>query len=480
MNEIDDLIVQCAGIYIEAVSDEFSKTTGDSLYVVIEMINRSNTNVTLSGLSSNLLVTDELWEKSLNENEKLEEEIGFVIPKTPISQPYWLAEEVTMGYNKVTDQQLRGTPENKASISFKLYINVEGELIPYEFPLIYKWNDPVDGESYRPFIISPDVTVNIDQPIFLFSDKKSQLMELTLKAGKDNQSGTIEVKSPDGWELSYIRPYKLTLKGEELKVRVSLTPKSGAKDGQLKIRLNNKPARSMNAIEYDHIPTQVWYPESESKLVYVDIQKTGEKIGYVMGAGDVVPDALKNIGYHVDILEEGDMSLSNLKQYDAILIGIRYFNVDERSPFVMPKLLDYVKAGGNLIVQYNTRHRMKTQDFCPFPITLSRDRVTEEDAQVKFLSRSHPVLNTPNKLSEADFDNWVQERGLYFPSEWDEKYQTVLSWHDTGDTPKDGSLLIAKYGEGNYVYTGISFFRELPAGVPGAYRLLVNLISLGQ
>jgi hypothetical protein len=169
-----------------------------------------------------------------------------------------------------------------------------------------------------------------------------------------------------------------------------------------------------------------------------------------------------------------------LKQYDAILIGIRYFNVDERSPFVMPKLLDYVKAGGNLIVQYNTRHRMKTQDFCPFPITLSRDRVTEEDAQVKFLSRSHPVLNTPNKLSEADFDNWVQERGLYFPSEWDEKYQTVLSWHDTGDTPKDGSLLIAKYGEGNYVYTGISFFRELPAGVPGAYRLLVNLISLGQ
>ncbi|MFT7670997.1 MAG: hypothetical protein ACI8X5_003712, partial [Planctomycetota bacterium] len=146
----------------------------------------------------------------------------------------------------------------------------------------------------------------------------------------------------------------------------------------------------------------------------------------------------------------------------------------------MPALLEYCRSGGTLVLQYNTRHALKTESFSPYPITLSRDRVTEEDAAVRFLAPEHAVLNQPNKLTPADFDGWVQERGLYFPSAWDEAYQAILSWNDRGEEPKDGSLLVAAYGEGFYVYSGISFFRELPAGVPGAYRLLVNLLSLGH
>ena len=208
------------------------------------------------------------------------------------------------------------------------------------------------------------------------------------------------------------------------------------------------------------------------------MKKSGEKIGYLLGAGDVVPEALANIGYNVDLLTETDLNLDNLKQYDAILTGVRFFNVNERSPYIATKLMKYVENGGNLVVQYNTRHRMKTQDFGPYPIQLSRDRVTEENAQVTFLASEHRVLNYPNKIKLKDFDNWVQERGLYFPDKWDDKYEAILSWHDKDEDAKEGSLLIAQYGKGTYVYTGISFFRELPAGVPGAYRLLVNLISL--
>jgi hypothetical protein len=221
-------------------------------------------------------------------------------------------------------------------------------------------------------------------------------------------------------------------------------------------------------------------PQAKARLVFVDLKTKGKNIGYFNGAGDKIPEALTNIGYKVDDLAESELELSNLVKYDAIVVGIRAVNVNDRFGFVAPKLLEYVKNGGTLIYQYNTRHQLKTDDFAPFPLKLSKDRVTEEDAAVTFLKPEHEVLNSPNKITQADFEGWVQERGLYFPSEWDEKYDAILSWHDKNETAKEGSLLVAKYGKGYYVYTGISFFRELPAAVPGAYRLFVNLISLGN
>jgi hypothetical protein len=218
--------------------------------------------------------------------------------------------------------------------------------------------------------------------------------------------------------------------------------------------------------------------DAQVQLNVMDIKKAGNLVGYMEGAGDEIPKALTLVGYQVEILKEAD--LDNIAKYDAIVLGIRALNTNERMDFIMPKLLEYVKNGGNLILQYNTNHRLETNNFSPYPLKLSRDRVTDETAEITFLAPEHAVLNSPNKITKADFDNWVQERGLYFPNEWSADFTPILACNDPGEKSLEGALLVAKYGKGNYIYTGLSFFRELPAGVPGAYRLLVNLISLGN
>jgi LmbE family N-acetylglucosaminyl deacetylase len=478
VQDIENLMLQTQGIYIETVASQYSAAQGDSVEVTFELLGRNSYNPTfLSKLESPQL---EFQKRRDTFSDKQFRTIKIAVNDLPISQPYWLAKEGTLGTYNVTDQNLIGLPENNSAVSFTATYGYKWVKQQTEVPLVYKWNDPVKGEMYRPFVITPAVTANVSQPINLFSTKEPRQVEITLKAHSDNQEGWIAAMAPKGWKVDYDKIFSLAKKGDEQKVILTITPGERNQNGPIKIKISGKTARAINTITYDHIPTQVWFPESEINLIYVDVKTKSKKIGYVVGAGDLVPDALQNIGYQVDLLTEADLELANLKQYDAILTGIRFFNVDERSPYMAPKLMEYVKQGGNLIVQYNTRHRMKTQDFGPYPITLSRDRVTEEDSEVKFLAADHPVMNSPNKITQADFDNWVQERGLYFPSEWDEKYTPLLSWHDKDETPKEGALLVAKYGKGNYAYTGISFFRELPAGVPGAYRLLVNLIEMSH
>lgn len=476
IKDVDRLLTHISGLYVEAVASDFSAAKGDSIEVTLEYISRNGKNLELKNVRNDALGVNLPFE-----DEEQQFQTFKVAPKNiQITQPYWLAKEGSLGTYNVTDQNLIGLPENDPAVSFEVtYVSDDEELI-VDIPLVYKWNDPVKGEMYRPFVITPRVTANISQPTYLFSNQSSQQIEVTLKAHTNNQTGRFAAILPMGWKATYEDGFTLERKGDEYKVVITLTPEDRPQNGNLEIILNGTKAKAMNTISYDHIPTQVWFPDSKTKLVYVDVQTKTKKIGYIAGAGDLVPEALRNIGYQVDLLNESDLDIENLKQYGAILTGIRFFNVNERSPFMAPKLMEYVNGGGNLIVQYNTRHRMKTQEFGPYPITLSRDRVTEEDAEVSFLAESHPVLNYPNKITPKDFDRWVQERGLYFPSEWDKNYTPILSWHDKGEPARNGSLLVTEFGKGNYVYTGISFFRELPAGVPGAYRLLVNLIELGN
>lgn len=470
---IENLFLQISGTYIEAVANEYSAAEGDSVEVTFEFVGRRGYNLNLQSIENQKLKIQENFGISKQQFQK----VTIAIKDLPLSQPYWLDKEGTLGTYNVTDQSLIGLPENNPAITFTAtygFKNTE----QIEIPLVYKWNDPVKGELYRPFVIAPKVTANVKQPSYLFSCDKEQLVEITLKSHSDNQKGFITIASKNGWEINYNGQYNLAKKGDEVKILAIVKPKENPMNGPIEITINGKNAQAINTITYDHIPTQVWFPKSEINLVYIDVKTKSKKIGYITGAGDLVPDALLNIGYEVDLLTEADLEQENLRQYDAILTGIRFFNVNERSPYMAPKLMEYVNQGGNLIVQYNTRHRMKTQNFGPYPIILSRNRVTEEDAEVTFLDADHPVLNAPNKLTPVDFDNWVQERGLYFPNEWDKKYTPLLSWHDKNEPARDGSLLVAKYGKGHYTYTGISFFRELPAGVPGAYRLLVNLIEM--
>ncbi len=483
--EVDRLIQACAGLYVEAIAEDYWAAPGETVSVQIEVVARSGGEIQWSGLEVLGTKAAEQVQERLPANQRLERVLSFPVSATMAQEgPYWLKETGTLGTYRVDDPELIGTPENEPDVSIALTFQMEGQNLTIEVPVAYKWNDPVHGERWRPFVVCPPVFVNFQEPSQIFAGPSSKPVALTVKAVEPGFQGRLELDCPEGWSLHPSSfPLSFTSKGEEQTVVVTVTATEAAQPFDLRARVVRGEEvydRSLREIDYDHIPTQIHMPVAQSRMVFVELARKGQRIGYVPGAGDTIPEALRNVGYTVDGLQEADLTTENLARYDAIITGIRLLNVDERIGFSMPKLLEYCENGGTLVLQYNTRHALKTDTFSPFPITLSRDRVTEEDAEVRFLQPDHPVLNTPNQLTQADFDGWVQERGLYFPSEWAPEYDAVLSWNDQGESPKDGSLLVAKYGKGHYVYTGISFFRELPAGVPGAYRLLVNLLSLGH
>ena len=489
--EIDELIKQCAGLFIEAKANSFSATNGDSVEVEFEIIARSFDGLKLKRMV-NIQQTKvgEHFQKNQIEELNLPLQINkpttfkrkFLIKDLVISQPYWLAKEGTLGTYTVDDQLMIGVPENFPALSFSMDIELEGFELNYFVPVIYKQNDPVKGETYRPFVITPPAFLTIEKSVYVFSSYFEKEIEVVVKSQTNNNTGEVNFSVPKGWTVSPASiKVDLTKKGEEHRIKVKVAPTKTAENGSFtaSITIDDKTySNSLRLIEYDHIPTQTYMPEAKAQLSFIPITKTGAKVGYVVGAGDLVPDALREIGYEVVELTESDLLPERLKHYQAIVMGIRALNTIDRADFYMKSLLEYTYNGGNLIIQYNTSHQIKAEKFAPFALKVGRDRVTDEHSEVRFLQPNHKVLNAPNKLTAADFENWAQERGLYFPSEWDENYQTILSMNDKGEKPKDSSLLIAKYGKGNYIYTGISFFRQLPEGVPGAYRLLVNLISL--
>jgi len=491
LSEIDELIKHCAGLFIEAKANSFSATNGDSVEVEFEFVARS-----FDGLKLKRMVNIQSAKVSDNHQKFQIEELNlplqinkpttfkrkFFINDLTISQPYWLAKQGTLGTYAVDDQLMIGVPENFPALSFSIDLELEGFELNYFVPVIYKQNDPVKGETYRPFVITPPAFLNIEKPVYVFSNYFEKEVEVVVKSQQQKLEGEVHFSVPKGWTVSpEVLKISLSEKGNEQRIKVKITPLKNAEQGELRASIlvgGKSYSNTLKTIEYDHIPTQLYMPKAKAQLSFIPITKTGAKVGYVVGAGDLVPEALREIGYEVVELTESDLLPERLKHYQAIVMGIRALNTIDRADFYMKSLLEYTYNGGNLIIQYNTSHQIKAEKFAPFALKVGRDRVTDEHSEVRFLQPNHKVLNAPNKLSAADFENWAQERGLYFPSEWDENYQTILSMNDKGEKPKDSSLLVAKYGKGNYIYTGISFFRQLPEGVPGAYRLLVNLISL--
>ncbi|GAA0894053.1 PIG-L family deacetylase [Fulvivirga kasyanovii] len=484
LGQVDELIKSVMGLYLEVVADDYSVTPGDKITLTVEAINRSVFSARLKQVKYNALA-DTVANLELAENKDITFKTTLDIPDDrEYSKPYWLREEGTLGMYKVDDLHLIGTPENDPAIPVKFILEIGGQEILYTVPVVYKWNDPVKGEQYRPFVITPPVFANIAEPVYIFSKTASKEVEVTLKAGKAGVSGNVKLQVPEGWEVSPAEQnYELTAKGEEKKFYFRLTPPDKQSTGAIKavMQMNGKTySNSLITVDYEHIPTQLLMPEAEAKVVKINIEKHGELVGYIQGAGDAIPAALREIGYEVWEMKEDEITPENLDKLDAVILGVRALNTNERINFYMNDLLDYVNKGGTLIVQYNTNFRLKTDHFAPYPLELSRDRVADENAEVKILEPRHPAMSTPNKITEKDFEDWVQERGLYFPDQWDKNYTALLSSHDKGEKDKNGGLLVAKYGKGYYIYTGYSWFRELPAGVPGAYRIFVNLVSLGN
>jgi hypothetical protein len=297
-------------------------------------------------------------------------------------------------------------------------------------------------------------------------------------------NGLLHFQIGDGWKISPSNSqFTLEKKYDEKVLTFKISPILNQAETELKIiaTVNGKDySKSLVEISYPHIEHQVYFPESKIKLVKLDVKKDGNKIGYVMGSGDEIPDCLRDLGYQVTLITDDMLQADNFAQYDAIVVGVRAYNTRERLKYDQPKLLDYVRNGGTLIVQYAIPSGLQTENIGPYPFKLSQDRITDEDAKIGFVNPNHPLLNFPNKITEKDFENWIQERGLYFANQWDPKYQPIFSAHDPGEKDLTGGTIFTHFGKGVFIYTGFSWFRELPAGVPGAYRIFANMISAGK
>lgn len=485
LNEVDQLIRACTGIFIEAKADRHHAAEGDSLKIQFEVVNRSSVPMALRSISCEALRHGMAFISDLPFNVPIGEKHTAVVPMgAAISQPYWLAEAWSEGMYEVNDRDLGLLPENPHAFIFDVTVLIDGRQLSFSTPLIYKSNDPVRGEVYRPFVIAPSVIVTLNKDLVVCPKGMSKELEITVNSTKGDLSGQLQISAPEGWQISKAaHALSFAKAGDERRVTVSMTPSANASKGKLKatfIADGKTFDRSQRTISYDHIPTQTYFPKAEAHLSHIDVKRKGQRIGYLAGAGDAVADGLRAVGYVVDDLQVSDLSAENLKRYDAVVLGIRFLNVNEHASVIMPKLMQFAEGGGNVIIQYNTSRGLELDGLVPDFLKLGRDRVTEEDAEVRILLPDHSAFNVPNRITPSDFEGWSQERGLYFASEWGQGYQALLSMNDVGETPKDGSLLVAKYGKGHFVYTGLSFFRQFPAGVPGAHRLLVNLISLGK
>ncbi|GAB2776920.1 LmbE family N-acetylglucosaminyl deacetylase [Hymenobacter luteus] len=514
-DELDELLYACLGLDLSATAQEHTNAPATKVAVTVSALNRSSIPVKLAWIEAPFIegeftVMGNTARKPLDEllvdNKVLVKQVSITVPTTQfVSQPYWLREPGTTGMYKIPEtvekftwpehphavhivegREELGRPENLPVNDILFKIEVAGVPLYYTKPLQYKSTDPVEGEKYRPLAVVPPVAVNIGGRAYVFADNQPKTIPVTLRAGKAGVKGSVALTLPQGWKSEPASfTFDLASKDAEQTVQFRVQPGGGAQEGKTELRAvatvdGQTYSRGYQAIEYNHIPTQVLFPEAVAPLVKLDLKRKGQEIGYLMGAGDEVPDALRQIGYTVTLLKPEDLTDQNLRRFDAVVLGVRAYNTVDRLKTLQPTLLRYVENGGNLVVQYVVNRGTVLPQIGPYPLTLSSDRVTVENAAVTFLNPQQPLLNSPNKITAKDFEGWVQEQGLYYPSAWDPKYQTVISSADPGEKAKESAILVAKYGKGNYIYTGLSLFRELPAGVPGAYRILTNMVSLGK
>ncbi len=468
---LKDLILACGGVWFEAYSNTASNAVHIPYQVKVDAIAQ------IDGV--NIIIKD--WDKQVKLAKNQLSSLSGEKISEHISQPYWLEMPHPIGRYQVNDQRLLLDPAGKPADSVQVTVNIAGVSLDFLRPIVYKYTDPVRGEVYKSVSIAPPVTVSINAKTFIFTDNQSKSVKLKLKSFKANTQGSLLLSAPKGWKISPEKiAFDLKDKEEEKDFSITLTSSPNAVDGPLEAKIiigKETYNKSYQVIDYEHIPSIAYFPPAQAKLVKIDLKTTVKNIGYITGAGDLIPESLREIGLNVTMLSEDDLRNANLLQYDAIIAGIRLYNVNERMKFVQEKLMKYVEGGGVYLVQYNVNRPMLIDQIGPYPFTIARDRVTEEDAQVNFLKPDNSALNYPNKITKKDFDGWIQERGIYFANNSAKEYEKPLSMKDTGEKDSDGSLLIAKYGKGKFVYTGLSFFRELPAGVPGAYRLFLNLLA---
>jgi LmbE family N-acetylglucosaminyl deacetylase len=493
--ELNEVIAGCSGLWADATAAEAIALPGGEVKVTVSVVNRTAAPLTIQSVK--LPGHEAPLDKPLRTNEPFTVERTVTLAKTtPFSNPYWLREEPDAGRFVVADQSLVGLPEQPPPLAAEIAFVAGGRKLTLTRPVVYAWNDPVQGERRRPLEVLPPVTIDARAPMLVFPDAATKELRVVVRASRGAAAGVLRPEAPTGFSVEPASlPFKLAEANatEELvfHVRPPAKVNGEAMGGALKLSATldaagDKPRpdsdstvnRGVLRIEYPHIPIQTLTPPAQVKLVRFDLKRGRSKLGYIAGAGDEVPAALRQAGYDVTLISPDTLQREPLDHYQAIVVGVRAFNVEPRLFQAHAKLMSFVEHGGTLLVQYNTQNRISKigGQLGPWPFNISQDRVTDETAAVERLDPKHQVFHVPNVITEPDFAGWVQERGLYFADTWDEKYTPLLSMHDPGETAKKGALLWAKHGKGVFIYTGLAFFRQLPAGVPGAFKLFANLL----
>jgi hypothetical protein len=483
LREVDALIAACLGLHIESSTTSAVVSAGQNLPIKLEAINRSKVPVQLLEARTPVSGEQLRLDTPLPQDQFVAKDLSPTLPKDAIyTQPYWLRKPAAPGTFTVDDQKLIGLAENRPAFPVEVVVRVGDQDLTYSVDTKYRTVDPVIGEIRNNVVIAPPVFANLQNSVFVFGDDKPKTVQVRVTASTGAVRGQLRLEAPKGWRIDPASvPVELAAAENESYATFSIQPPPNSGEGVLRavVKVDDRDySFARERISYQHIGVHILMPAAEAKIVRADIKKKGDMIGYIPGAGDDVPQSLQQIGYDVKMLDGAEITAENLKRFAAVVIGIRAYNTQARIGAWQAELLAYVKAGGVVVAQYNTTGDLKTKEIGPFPFEISRERVTDENAEIRILAPDHPALNNPNKITAEDFKGWVQERGLYFPNKWDAKWTPLLSCNDPGEKPLDGGLLVAKSGDGYFVYTGYGFFRQLPAGVPGAYRLFANLVSL--
>ncbi len=487
--ELLHAIELATGWWLDAAAERWDATRRSELGVELSVANRSDFPLSWRRTEISGLVDQTVAEPggTLARNQVSEKRITLSIPNdAAYSQPYWLRRDAEGAFYSVSKPEWIGQPESPVLLFATFYLATpEGVELPIRKPVAFRWVDPAAGERTRSVQVVPPVAAEFSRTSLIFPEAKARSVSVKLEAYTPNAKGVVSLEAPPGWSVRPARvPFDLTRKGQQLTLQFELDPPAGTSSGEAraKVELPGETVSSgLRTIAYPHIPIQVVYPEARLRLERADVTLLSKRIGYVMGAGDTIPQALEQMGAMVQLLSPEDLISSDLSRFDTIVTGIRAADTRPDLLAAKERLLDYVNQGGTLVVQYNTAGgRGASATLAPYPLEPSRDRVSVEDAPMTFVNPDHPLLTQPNQINKQDFEGWVQERGLYFMGEWDGRYQTVIESHDPGEPPRPGGLLYTRYGKGVYIFTAYSWFRQLPAGVPGAYRIFANLVSAGK
>ena len=487
LEEVKNIILECSGIFSEAYSDNQYAIQGDSIKVNFFINKRSEANVTIKEIRFPSFDSSLATILTTNKNFLFSEIFPVAIDR-PVSQPYWLEKPIEEGSFDVTDQEMIGKPLNDPAYKVSFIFTINDEDFNVEKPLQYKYTDAVKGEVYQPLYVVPAITAHFNQDIYIVTGQSTKEVQATLFAQK-NLTINVHTNVSNGWKINNNRFNESISSGKAININAIISPPINADNSEIALmvdKITDKkgdkyPALLLDEkkISYNHIPDIIYFKPAVTSIEKIDIIIKGISIGYIAGAGDKVPQALKEMGYEVSVLGETDINNENLKQFNAIITGVRAYDVDAFLTSKYDVLMRYISNGGNLIVQYNRSPSINTSiKMAPYPFSITNTRVTNENASVHILLPNHPALNYPNKITQKDFNDWIQERSTYQAGNTDSHYAALLGMNDVNEPESNGSLIIAPYRKGNFVYTGLVFFRELPAGVSGAYRLMANLISL--